>query len=94
MSNSFSFEKSKPSNMKRLPLLPRFAVTVDVAGRRMTYRQAPLIETIANMWDRGFSMKNFLDVTFEQLSEIELPKVASFTGAKKPKRKSAKRAQS
>ena len=73
MSSSLCIEKAKPSQIKRLSILPRFGFTVDFAGRQLVYRQAPILETVFNVWDRGFSMKNFMDVALTQLREIAMP---------------------
>lgn len=95
MSNSLSVEKSKPSRVKRLRFLPRVALFVDFGGRELSYRQAPLLETLYNMRGRKFSLKGLLEVAHQQLSEINLRDQAPipFAGTKiggstaKPKRR-------
>lgn len=105
--NAICVEKSnkpKKSKVKRLNFLPRIGLTIDFAGTQITYRQAPILETVVNLFDRGFSMKNLMDVSFEQLQEISLTKLnpceeaAAPTKPKKvtkkatPRKKPAKRA--
>lgn len=90
MSNMISVEKSKPSTVRRFSLLPRVGLVIDFAGKQLTYRHVPTLETLLNLRKRGFSMKNFVDIVFEQLSEISLkeqPKVAVNTRTKKRKLK-------
>lgn len=77
MANSICIEKAKPSKIRRLGFLPRLGITIEVGGKQFTYRQAPIIETIVNVMDRGFSFKNLMDVAQEQLREIELPTLKS-----------------
>jgi hypothetical protein len=67
-------QTSKPSKLRRLAFLPRIGLIVDVGGRQFTYRQAPLAETLLNLAHRGFSMKNLMEIGFQQFREIELPK--------------------
>ena len=79
MANILCVEKSKKSKVRRLAFLPRFGLTVDIGGRQFIYRQAPMLETVVNLFHRGFSMKNLMNVAHDQLSEIELPKVKKFS---------------
>ena len=91
MSNMICVEKSKPSAVKRLKFLPRFGFVVDVAGREITYRQAPVLETLLNLSKKGLSMKNFMEVAFQQLSEINLKRQPSLEETCGPKKRSARR---
>jgi hypothetical protein len=88
MSNVISVEKSKPSKVKRLKLLPRIGLVIDFAGKELTYRQVPLLETLLNLRDKKLSVKNFMQVAYQQLNEINLrkqPTVAEICGPKKRK---------
>lgn len=73
MSLQFSFTKSVPTKLRKLPFLPRFAVTVDMGGRQLTLRSTPTLETLLNLKDSGFSFANFRKIAEEELSEIKLP---------------------
>lgn len=73
MSNILCVEKSKPSSLKRLRFLPRIGLVLDIGGREITYRQAPILEALYNLRGKGFSLKNLLEVSFLQLKEINLP---------------------
>jgi hypothetical protein len=75
MANQLCVEKSKRTKTRKLPFLPRFGFVIEVGGRQISYRQVPMTETLLNLRERGFSMKNFVRVALEQLGEIELPKV-------------------
>lgn len=81
MSSMLCVEKAKSSALKRLKFLPRFGIVVDFAGREITYRQAPVLETLVNAGLKGFSMKNFMEVAFQQLDEINLRKQQSLSEA-------------
>jgi hypothetical protein len=74
MANMFSVNKAERSKLRKLPLLPRIGLTVEIAGRQFTYKHAPLLETILNARERGFSVKNLVRVASEQLAEIGFPK--------------------
>lgn len=73
MANMFSVTKAERSKLRRLAFLPRIGVVVEVAGRRFSYKQAPLLETILNLKDRGFSVTNLVTLAKEQLAEISFP---------------------
>lgn len=77
MANSISIEKAKPSKVRRLKFLPRLGVTIELGGRQITFRHAPIFETLLNVFDRGLSFKNLIEVSREQLREIEIPKLKS-----------------
>lgn len=72
MANSISFGKSKPSKLKRLPFLPRFGFTIDVAGMEFNYRYAPIAETLMNMDLKSFSLKALVETSMKQLKEIKI----------------------
>ena len=72
--NLICFEKSPRTRSRKAPFLPRFGFFVDVAGRRVTYRQIPMIETLLNLRERGFSAKNLRQIALEQFNEIVIPR--------------------
>ena len=71
--NLFRVERSDKSRSRKLPLLPRFGLVVDFAGRRFSFRHAPLLETVLNLVERGATRANFEKIVMEQLYEISLP---------------------
>ena len=73
MANMLCLQKTEPSKLRRLPLLPRIGITIELAGRQLTYKQAPLLETLLNLKDRGFNLKNLAKVAQEELDEIRFP---------------------
>lgn len=73
MINIFKMEKLRPTTTRKLPLLPRFGFVVDVAGRRISFRQAPLLETMVNLVERGITLSNMQKIVSEQLGEIKFP---------------------
>lgn len=73
MVNIFRIERSSKTRTRKLPLLPRIGVVVDIGGRRISYRQAPMLETLINLLERGASRSNFDKIIAEQLYEIALP---------------------
>jgi hypothetical protein len=77
MANSLCVEKANESRLQRLPFLPRIGVVVDFGGRQFVYRHAPILEALVNMRKTGFSLRNLLDISFEQLKEIKLPDLPS-----------------
>ena len=70
---NFSVDRTKTTRTRKLPLLPRVGFVVDVAGRRFTWRSAPLIETLLNLMEWGMTRSNFEKIQGEQLREIEFP---------------------
>lgn len=73
MINLFRVDKSGKSRTRKIPLLPRFGLVVDVAGRRISFRHAPLIETMVNLVERGPTLSNLQKIVSEQLHEISFP---------------------
>jgi hypothetical protein len=90
MANMFSVNKAERSKLRKLPLLPRIGLTVDVAGRQFTYKHAPILETLLNVRERGFSVKNLVRVASEQLAEIGFPRGAKAVSLVKDAAKAAK----
>ena len=94
MINLFRIERCKKTKSRKFPLLPRIGIVVDVGGRRFSYRQAPVLETLLNLIERGPSKVNFDKIIAEQLYEIALPSltrrktvnVKAKTISSKPKR--------
>ncbi|NRA64609.1 MAG: hypothetical protein HRU19_09010 [Pseudobacteriovorax sp.] len=76
MINVFRVERSKKTKTRKFPLLPRIGIVVDIGGRRLSYRQAPVLETLVNLWERGPTRANFDKIIAEQLYEIALPSIS------------------
>lgn len=74
MSISISVEKTGKSSVKRLSFLPRIGIVIDFGGRQLTYRQTPVLETLLNLRARGFNMKNFVEIAYRQLLEVDMPR--------------------
>jgi hypothetical protein len=74
MANMFSVQKSERSPLRRLPLLPRVGIVVDVAGRQFSFKHVPILETLLIARERGLTMKNLVKVASEALSEVAFPK--------------------
>ena len=73
MINLFKIERLKPTKTRKLPLLPRLGIVVELGGRRFSYRQVPLFETLVNLMERGPSFSNLQKIVMEQLYEVNLP---------------------
>jgi hypothetical protein len=71
--NLFRVDQSEKSRSRKFSWLPRFGIVVDFAGRRFSLRHAPLLETIANLIERGPTRSNLEKIVTEQLYEISLP---------------------
>ncbi|MCX6130237.1 MAG: hypothetical protein NTX25_14390 [Proteobacteria bacterium] len=71
--NLFRVDPSDKSRSRKFSWLPRFGIVIDFAGRRFSLRHAPLIETIANLLERGPTRSNLEKIVTEQLYEISLP---------------------
>lgn len=69
----FSAEKTKPSRTRKLPFLPRIGFVIDVAGRRFSIRQVPLLESLTNLIQWGLSRSNLERIEAEQLAEVVFP---------------------
>lgn len=73
MINILKVENSPKTRSRKLPLLPRLGLVVDIGGKRFSYRQAPMLETVLNLLERGASISNFNKIVAEQLYEIAFP---------------------
>ncbi len=71
--NLFRVDRTDKSRSRKFPLLPRVGIVVDFAGRRFSFRHAPLIETLLNLFERGPTRSNLEKIVTEQLYEISLP---------------------
>jgi hypothetical protein len=71
--NLFRVDPSEKSRSRKFSWLPRFGIVVDFAGRRFSLRHAPLLETVANLIERGPTRSNLEKIVTEQLYEISLP---------------------
>ncbi len=74
MGISFNYEKAKNTKTRKFPYLPRFGVFLDVGGRTFVYKQTPVLETLANLIERGVNLANLLKINKEQFSEIQFPR--------------------
>lgn len=75
MVSVFRIEQSRKTRSRKLPWLPRVGFVLDIGGRRISYRQAPVLETLFNLLERGASKTNLNKIIAEQLYEICLPTV-------------------
>jgi hypothetical protein len=66
-------ERKKASKTRKLPFLPRLGIYLDVGGREIIYKQAPVLETVMNLKERGMSIANLFKIAIEQMAEIEFP---------------------
>lgn len=73
MIHLFRIEPAPKSETRKAPLLPRFGFVVDVAGKRISFRQAPITETIINLLERGPTLSNLKKIASEQIYEIKFP---------------------
>ena len=73
MAYTFYVQKTERTKLRRLPFLPRFGITVETFGRQFTFKQVPLLETLLNLRDRGFSLSNFRKLAKDEWDEIRFP---------------------
>lgn len=73
MREMFDYRKLKNSKTRKTPLIPRFGIYFEVAGRQFSYKQVSLIEALMNVAERGLSIKNLVKIRDEQLAEIQFP---------------------
>jgi hypothetical protein len=73
MIHLFKVEAAPKSTTRKAPLLPRFGFVVDIAGKRVSFRQVPITETILNLLERGPSLKNLKKIAQEQIYEVTFP---------------------
>ena len=93
MAYQFSVHNFKPTLTRKLPMLPRFAFYLDIAGKQFVYKQTPILETLLNLREQGFTVKNLMSVATQQFNEIVFPsglslkESAKSSAKKKPSRK-------
>lgn len=69
-------KKKRRTSTKRLSLLPRFGIYLDVFGREYTFKKVPFIETLYNLiTSRGLTISNLKKIKDKQFSEIDFSKV-------------------
>lgn len=64
---------SKKSKLRRLSFLPRIGITVDFAGTQYSYFQVPILEMLVNLAGKEWNLKNVVETSHQQISELELP---------------------
>jgi len=69
----FTIEKTKTTRTRKFSALPRIGIVLDVAGRKVVWRYAPLLETLLNLIERGVSRSNLEKIENEQMHEITFP---------------------
>ena len=77
MSYEFHWQKKKPTEHRKLPLLPRFGFYVELGGWAVTFKKISVLETLLNLASRGVSKKILEEMDKEQkkqLAEIQFPK--------------------
>ena len=72
MAIDFSFNKVKKTKTRKLSILPRIGFSVEFAGKRLTYKHVPFLETILNTKRRDFTLKRMGEVSNNQLQEVAL----------------------
>ena len=66
-------KRKKPSSIRQMPWLPRFGFYLDIAGIEVVYKQVPMMETVANLMERGFTLSHLNRIKREQFAEIVFP---------------------
>jgi len=87
MAVRLSVQKTKLTPTRKLKFLPRIGLTLDVAGKKLTFKQAPFFEAIANMRKDHFSLKNFVTISNQILDEISIEKKSGVARRKKVTKK-------
>ena len=67
-------KKKKKSFTKRLSLLPRVGIYLDLFGREYTFKGVPILETVYNLVTSGLTISNFKKITKRQFSEVDFSK--------------------
>lgn len=68
----FRSEKTKPSKTRKLPFLPRVGFFLEVGNRRITFKQAPILEAVAELVEsQKMDLLSFLKFSKQQLDEIQ-----------------------
>ncbi len=73
MSNMLTLHKVERTKLRRLPLLPRVGLTVEIGGHQLVFKHAPALETLLNLRDRGFKLKALGRLVADELEEIRFP---------------------
>ena len=74
MAFEFISKKTKKTSTKRLSILPRVGIYIDVLGREFTFKNVPVIETAYNLVTSGLTVSNLKKITKRQFSEIDFKK--------------------
>lgn len=84
-----SVQKAKQTSTRKLKFLPRIGLTLDFAGKQFTFRQAPFLESVANMKTKKFSLENLRAVSNQILDEITMEKKRAAKGKRKATNKAS-----
>ncbi len=61
------------SKVSRLKALPRSAFELQVAGKHLTYKYAPLLELVSSIKQKGFSKTRLVEEMKLQMTEVPAP---------------------
>lgn len=77
MALRLSVQKTKQTSTRKLKFLPRVGLTLDLAGRQFTFKQAPFLESVVNMKKKKFNLENLRAISNQILDEITIEKKRS-----------------
>lgn len=73
MASMLRLLKAESTKLRRVKFLPRLGVTFELGGRVLVFKHTPAFETLLNLKDRGFSLKNLSKLAADELEEIRFP---------------------
>lgn len=73
MPGEFSFKKKEASKTRKVPILPRFGIVIDVAGYELIYKRVPLLETLVIIFSDARPTKRIANVLKQQFAEVQFP---------------------
>jgi len=88
MALRLSVQKTKQTSTRKLKFLPRVGLTLDLAGRQFTFKQAPFLESVVNMRKKKFNLENLRAISNQILDEITLERKRRPTAKRKTTKKS------
>ncbi len=65
--------KAESTKLRRVKLLPRIGLTIDLGGRILVFKSTPALETFLNLKDRGLALKNLAKLAIDEMDEIRFP---------------------